>query len=268
MTKKSGSVNLNFVKLQVKMSIVCCLLSVALLLSLNLAASAPPKSDWEYYQKGGHKDPKWDALVEAGFGAFDSSNFDTAINFMERAKALGCKDGLLLYKLATYTELLGNTKDAITLLKEAEPILRNRYPKHPATIQLSEHLAGLYYQAGKYDDALPEYLSAIRTQGENFLRLYLVGQMYRMKKDTKNAIPYFENALKQPEQNSLRPLAQIELIKLYFDDKSFDKSLAMANQILEQDPQNPIALSYRDEIAHRKTQEKEREVMKRIIEKQ
>ncbi|MDO8526713.1 MAG: tetratricopeptide repeat protein [Deltaproteobacteria bacterium] len=247
---------------------------VLLLFVLALPLTAAPLSDWDYYQQSGHTAPKWDSLVEAGFGAFDSGNTDTAINFLERARSLGCKDGLVTAKLAAIQELRGNIVLALKLLEQAEPILRNRYPKHPVTLGLSEHLGTLLYQQNRYDEALTKFLDSLRMQGNDFLKLYLVGQIYRMKGMTKEAIAYFEKSLscdvplQQQAQPNLKLLVEMELLKLYSDNKKDDKALNMANQILARDPQNPAAISVRDEISRRKYKQKEQDVMQRIIEKQ
>ena len=242
-----------------------------LLLISQISFAKTPQTDWEFYQKDGHRSSTWDALVEAGFSAFDSNNFNVAMNFLERARALGCKDGLVIFKIANYKEMQGNPQKAICLLKEAEPLLRNRYAKNPATQSFAEHLGGLYYQTGQYELALPQYLEAIRFDGENFLRLYLVGQMYRMKKSSKEAIAYFEKAVKfdpPPTIPQIKILAQIELMKLYYDNKEEDKALQMVNLVLAQDPQNQTALSYQTNISARKTKAKEREILKNIIDRQ
>lgn len=244
--------------------ILCIGLATAFLLSSALFAA----TDWEAYQKKGHRSPRWDPLVEAGFSAFEGENLNTAVNFLERARAMGCRDGLLLFKLASYQERQGNIPEAIRLLKEAEPLLRNRYPKNQVTRGLAEHLGGLYYQTGQYEPALPEYLTAIRTQGENFLRLYLVGQMYRMKNQPKEAIAYFERALRHdpPAQTPQLKLAvQIELMKLYYDAKNDEKTAQMIERVLAQDPHNPVALSYQNDLTRRKMKAREREIMRKKL---
>ncbi len=253
-------------------------MTIYLLLLSPLSVSAQLKSDWEYYQKMGHTSAKWDPLVEAGLDALDSGNLDTGVNFLERAKGAGCKDGLVLYRLALVKELQGHIEEAVKMLQNAEPLLRNRYTKYPATLNLSEHVGRLYYQLGKYEEALPQYLASIRQQGENFFRLYLVGQMYRMKNQPKEAIAYFEKSLKQPvtlsevegqpvEFGPLKKLARLELMQLYFSAKDYDKAQEMANQILAEDPQNPAAISIRDQIGQMKYKEKERSILKKIIER-
>lgn len=257
----------------VKYRVVGLLSSVFCVLSISAISfgSDPQLTDWAAYQKSGHTSPKWDPFVEAGFEALDGGNLDTGVNFLERAKGAGCKDGLVLYRLAMVQELRGDTKGAAKMLETAEPLLKNRYSKHPATINLSEHLGRLYYQLGQYDEALSEYLLAIRHQGENFFRLYLVGQMYRMKDKTKEAIAYFERSFQYEappiEFGPLKKMARLELMQLYYNVKDDDKALEMANQVLAEDPQNPAAVSIRDQISSRKYKEKERNILKRIIEK-
>ena len=246
-----------------------------LLLTLFLGFLAPafadPLSDWNTYQKFGNHSAKWDSLVEAGFDTFEGGNTETAVNFLKRALSLGCQDGLVFYKLALIVESSGNLKGALEMLEKGSPLLQKNYSKLPATAELPEHLGSIYYQLGRYDEALVKFQEAIKVQGENFLRLYLVGQIYRMEQKSTEAISAFEKSLQYEAPKSPAPnfkqLAQIELIHLYSDAKNFDKVLEIANAILKDDPSNPTAISTRDNIQHQRTKDKERESWKKMFSK-
>lgn len=178
---------------------------------------------------------------------------------------------MVFYKLDLIIESGGNLRGALETLDKAVPLMKSQYKEHPATKKLPEHLGNIYYQLGRYDEALPQFLEAIETDGENFLRLYLAGQIYRMQQNPKEAIPYFEKALTHPlpqgVPSGMKRLAQIELMKLYFDAGALDQSLAMANEILKEEPMNPAAISTRDKIAQKRFQEKERETWKKVLER-
>ncbi len=257
-------------------STVHCLLSTVpiFFLTLFLTTSAPsfaktPTSDWASYQQHGHKSPKWDSLVEAGFDTFEGDNAETSLNFLKRAMALGCKDGLVFYKSALIIESAGNLRGALDILEKAEPLLRSRYKEHPATRELSEHLGKIYYQLNRYGEAREKLLEAIAQEGEDFLKLYLVGQIYRMDQKPNEAIGFFEKALAHPvpkeSPGGMKRLAQLELMRLYFEAGLFDQSLAMAETILQEEPANPAAVSFRDKIRQKQFQQHEKERWKKML---
>ncbi|MBI4125473.1 MAG: tetratricopeptide repeat protein [Deltaproteobacteria bacterium] len=227
------------------------------------------KSDWDFYQKYGHTSAKWDSLVEAGLETFDGGNLDTAQNFLQRAAALGCKDGLVQLKLAQIIEAKGNLSGAAETILKLKPLLDQQYPKYPQTRDLAGHLGRLYYQLEKYDKALPFFLEAIEKQGENFLFLYLAGQIYRMQEKKAEAITFFEKALQQkPSPESPGPmvlLASLELMRLYFAAEQFDKALQTAEAVLDADPAIAEAQNIRDEIRRAKYKEKEHKTWERIL---
>lgn len=246
------------------------ILFAVLIFSLT-AAAKPPQTDWDYYQKVGQKSAKWDPLVRAGFEAFDGQNYGAGLSFLKRAMALGCNDGLVLYKLASFQELQGDFKGAVVILKKSEPALRKSYTAHPAAHDLNDHLGGLYFQLEKYEEALAAYLAAIQMEGDNFLRDYLAGQIYRMKGNVSEAVVYFEKSLAFAPPAGSPPAvklgAKVELLKLYYDTGKNDEALALAEQILAEDPGNPPANSIRNAVQHRRVKEKERGEWKKIIEK-
>lgn len=238
---------------------------------LLLAAPAWAKSDWDFYQKYGERGPAWDPLVEAGLETFASGNLDTAQNFLQRAATLGCPDALVRLKLAQIIEEKGNLKGALDIYLKLKPVMEQKYPKYPQTEALSEHLGRLYYQLEKYDQALPLFLEAMQRQGENFQRLFLAGQIYRMQENNTEAITFFEKALthKPPADSPAQMilLTKLELMRLYFNAGQSDKALELADALLDADPANPQALQIRDEIRRAKYKEQERKTWERILNK-
>lgn len=241
-----------------------------LIFLLCLVSVAWAKSDWEFYQKHGTTSAKWDSLLEAGFDTFESGNLDTAQNFLQRAQALGCKDGLVLFTLARIIEAKGNLRGALELYTQLKGVMEKQYAAHPETKVLSEHIAGIYYQLERYDDALPLYLEAIQKQGENFIRLYLVGQIYRIQEKPKEAIGFFEKALNfspPPEAFAMKRLAQVELMRLYYATNDLEKAAQMIDVILQAQPNHPEALHLRDQIRMKAYQEKERKSWEKMLNK-
>lgn len=241
-----------------------------LCLSATLFAKAP-QTDWEFYQKSGNKAAKWDSLVEAGFQAFDGENFSVSSRFLERATLLGCGDGLVIYKLAKLTQLQGNYKRGLELLKSAASPLQKNYPEHPATLGLSEQIGGIYFQTGQYDDALTYYLAALQANGDNFLRNFLVGQIYRMKGEKETAISYFEKSLGYPppegSPKNMKIAAKVELLQLYSAAQQWDNASKMAEEILAEDPGNSIAQSTKANLEKRQIKDKEKKEWEKVLEK-
>lgn len=234
-------------------------------------ALAKDLSDWDYYQKQGHRNVQWDALVKAGFEAYETENWNAALSFLKRAKGLGCKDGLLLFKLAYYEETRGNAETVLPLMLEAEGDLRRRYPNHPVTLNFSEHVGNLLFDKADYAGALPYFLKSIEENGESFLRDYVVGQIYRMQGNSGESVAYFEKAMHQPlppnAPPAMRVMAQVELLQLYHATEDDKKTLALAEEILKSAPNHPTALAYRDEILHAHSKAAQKKKWEEILNK-
>ena len=243
------------------------LLAMTILLFTTSVSAASP--DWAAYQKSGHRAAKWDALVQSGFEAFDAGNFSTASNFLERARGRGCKDGLLLFKLGLYEEYLKEYPKAVDFLKSAESPLQKQYPNHETTRAFHENLGRVYYEWDHYEEALPHIQQSIAQLGENFMRLFMAGQILRMQQQWKEAIVDFEKSLQYetpagtPGNSKL--LVMLELTKAYAAVGNEEKALSYANAVLKIDPTNAMAQNYRQQIEHQKYQKHEREVMENMI---
>ena len=154
-------------------------------------------------------------------------------------------------------------------MQEAHKPLKKNYPDHELTRSYHEHLGRIYYETDNYKEAKPHLVTAIQEMGENFMRLFMLGQILRMEKDWPQAIKAFEKSLKYepppiPNQDP-RVLVMLELMKIHNETENFDAALQVANQILVFDPQNPIANQYKKQIEQRKFQEKQNEAMKEMI---
>jgi len=132
-------------------------------------------------------------------------------------------------------------------------------------------MAGLYYQMNRFDEALAKYLEAIQIDGENFLRSYLAGQIYRMKGEVGNAITFFEKSLEQdpPIQapGNMKLMAMVELVKLYGQAEQEEKVLELSEKILKLDPNNRMAFKFRDQILHKQRTLQQKKKWKNILDK-
>ena len=247
----------------------CHVLVNGLLLCLLCVGASAASPDWEAYRQNGDRSPNWNSFIESGFNAFDGGNWSTASNFLQRAYSKGCRDGLLLFKLGAYQEYLKEYSKAIELLKEAYKPLKNQYPDHELTRSYHEHLGRIYYETDNYKEAKPHLVTAIQEMGENFMRLFMLGQILRMEKDWSQAIKAFEKSLKYepppiPNEDA-RILVMLELMKIHNETENFDAALDYANRILSVQPQNTMAQQYRRNIEQKKFHEKQNEAIKEMI---
>lgn len=225
--------------------------------------------DYDLYMKSGHKATAWDGMIKAGFNSFDGGDYQTGLVFMNRAYALGCRDGLLLFKLGLYYETQKNFKEAERYLKEAEPNLQKQYPDHKETKNIHEHLARIYYQSDRFDRALPEIEEALKATPDSFMLLFMSAQIYRLQKNYPQAIANFEKALLVPMPPDLKPdpkkAVYSELMTLYYELKDFANCLKYAEMVLTVAPNDRAALSYRQQIQTMQYKQREQEAIKKII---
>lgn len=247
------------------------ILLLFLVLPGTLRAKPPPKkpmSDWEYYQKFGEHSAVCDPLVKAGLNAYESGNAWTAKHILDRAMGKRCKDALVYLNIGRVLEAMGGRKAAIGAYERAKPLLEQRYPTHPITPMIGELIGKLYFQLSDYDKALPIFLEVIQTRGENFERLYLVGQMYRIRGEPKPAITYLEKTLGHEASDTspqLRLGVRMELLNLYVAQKDFPKAKEMIKSILAQDPSNPAALAVQENLRREESRELERKKWENIL---
>lgn len=242
-----------------------CFLIVTLFLMPLFSAFA--EADWDDYQKSGHTNIKWDDFVRAGFSAFDSGNLGSSEMFLQRAIARGCNDGLVFMKIGLYYESQANYQKALDYFQKANKKLPTQYPKNKNTEEVGEAVGRSLYLMGKTEESIP-YLKQTLEKGENFMALYFLGQISRTKGDYPTAINYFERSLKADHPRnfaSVDLLIMIELGKGYYELKDVDTSLTWWNRILEVQPNNQTALSYKNKIEHDKYKEKERKALEQIV---
>jgi tetratricopeptide (TPR) repeat protein len=237
------------------------------MLSTAHHALAVEVTDWEAYKEHGHRNPRWDSFVEAGFSSFESGNLGSAEMFFQRAIAKGCDDGLVYARIGLFYEAQTNYKKAAEYLKKAVKRLAVQYPSSAVNDSTNEALGRCLYLLNDIEGAAP-YLEKA-AEGENFTALYFLGQIARTKKDYKNAIPLFVRALKAKRPAGIPPtidiLIMIEIGKAYYEIKDFNASLECWNQILAVDPRNQTAISYKSNIERARFKEEERKAIQEII---
>lgn len=209
--------------------------------------------DWEEFKKRGHRSPKWTPLVEAGFSAFESGNYETGIDFFKRAIAKGCKDGLIYFKLGEYYEEIENLPSAKNYFELARKNLPKRYPRNEATKTIHEHLGRVLFSMGDMAGAKAEFGKAIKSQGENFTLMFFLGSIARQENNDQKVIDYYDRALRHAPPKGTNPqdivvTLLIEIGKSYFNLGQYDKSLKIWDRVLEIAPNHPIARQHKTHI--------------------
>ena len=225
--------------------------------------------DYALYLKSGDRSPKWNEFIEPAFQSFDSGNFATAYVFLRRAYDQGCRDGLVLFRLGIYKETQHKYKEAADILAQAAEKMEKQYPKHPVTKSIHEHAGRVLYQADDYERALPELDKALINSPDNFMLLFMTGQILRLKKQYPEAQQAFEKALVAEPPAALAQNARqkvlTELMALAYEVKDLPACQSYIDQVLALSPNNPTAMSYKARIEHELNKQKERELMQKIV---
>ncbi|MFH0798970.1 MAG: tetratricopeptide repeat protein [Pseudomonadota bacterium] len=247
------------------------IINIAILSSFILCftlSQATAASDYQLYLKSGDRSPKWNEFIEPGFQSFDSGNYATSYVFLHRAYDLGCRDGLLLFRLGIFRETQGQYKEAADILAQAAEKIPQQYPNHPLIKSIHEHAGRVLYQADDYDRALPELKKAIESAPDNFMLLFMAGQISRIKKQYAEAKELFERALKAPlpaGAPDARPKVLKELMILSCELKELDACLSYSVQVLAAAPQDATAISYKQKIEQERIKQHEREIMEKMV---
>lgn len=228
-------------------------------------------SDLDEYKKYGHKSPKWSPLIEAGFEADAGGNTDTAITFFKKGIQNGCRDGLVLFKLAIFYESNDDLINAKLYFEEAKKDLLKRYSKITASKKIFEHLGRVLFSLGENDSAKKELLEALNNQGENFSTFFLLGSIAKKENNDQKIIYYYSKALdylppKEIPFEQVKMTILVEIGAALYNLKQYDESLSIWNQILQIYPKHPIAARYRDIINKMKMNKQKNQSEKQILE--
>ena len=93
---------------------------------LSMAGVTP---EVETYRAQGHTDARWDDYVTQGFRQYAGSDFGAAQANLLKAYELGCRDGLLLFRLMNIYVAQDQCATGIRYGQEAVPYYRQQYPE-------------------------------------------------------------------------------------------------------------------------------------------
>lgn len=246
-------------------------LIILAVISLSFITGSLLASDLTAYQKRGHKSPAWIPLVEAGMDAYDSGNYQAALNFFGQAMAKGCKDGLVYFKLGIYYETVDDLSKAKKYLTLAKKYLPKRYRGHKATKTVHEHLGRVLYSLGEKNAAKKELELARNYQGENFTIMFLLGSIAKDEGNDQKIVEYYSSALKKKPPPGVNPqeilvTLLVEIGKSYYNLREYDKSLTIWNQLLGIQPKHKIARQYKNNIERMKMDQQRKQEEQRIME--
>lgn len=226
--------------------------------------------DIKLYRLRGHRSPKWNELIVPAFQTFDGGNFPTAFVFLQKAYERGCRDPLVLFRLGLYRESTGALKEAASLFEEAAKKLPEHYPKHHLTKDINAHAARVLYQLDRTDAAMKHIRRALKETPDDFMMLFLGGQILRQQKQPREARILLERAIAVPipagmnEQQTKRTLYN-ELVAVCYELGNFDSSLKYADEVFRIDPNDPVARNYAQKIQRELQRRREREIINRLV---
>lgn len=222
-----------------------------------------------YRSKSGHRSPQWDEFIEPGFQSFANGNYATAFLFLKQAFDRGCRDGIVLFMMGIFKESQRAYPDAAELLAAAAASITKQYPNSRLSKEIHEHAGRALYQIDDYVRALPELQKALEYAPDNFMLLFMAGQLLRMNKRYGEAKLLFEAALtaKPPaglEQHARHRLAR-ELMILSFELKDYLSCLSYADQVLAIDPGDATALKYKQRVEQQIHLKQQMEKMEKML---
>lgn len=222
------------------------------------------KNDYKIYLKSGHRSPKWDELIEPAFTAFDSDNLATASIFLQKAYELGCRDPLVLYRLAIYAESRGDTLKSAELFNTTVEEITKRHQTHPLAKTINKQAATALYRLGKNELALTRIQKAIESEPDDFMLLFMAGQLSRMANDNETALTHFTRAEKNltPELGTQAPISLYrEITNLVCIKKDLEACKAYTEKLEKASPNDPIAQHARQQLSDHELKQKEKQLI-------
>jgi len=235
-------------------------LYLVVIIILFLFSVTGTAADLDDYRKSGHKDPRWSALVEAGFESAENGHVGTAMTFFQRAITNGCQDGLVFFTMAINYEKGNNYPTAKHYFEKAKSTLPKHYRNHIATKTIHEHLGRTLYMLNEIPAAKTELKRAEKRQGNNFTLMFLLGSIAKQEGNHEEVIDYYTRAMALPPPPGTDVTAVMltvlrELGKSYFELKDYPRSLDAWNRLLAISPKDRMARKYKMQI-ERDTQNK------------
>ena len=104
-------------------------------------------------------------------------------------------------------------------------------------------LLSFIVNTGYFEEALNFYSSRFDKKKDPDIA-YIIGDIYIKRNNPETAKRFYEFALKNPENDG----ALINLIKLYLEEKNFDKARDVCNNIIQHDDATPLPYALLAEV--------------------
>lgn len=128
-----------------------------------------------------------------------------------------------------------------------------KYPRSQAALQAYYQIGNAYLNLNQVDSSLQAYDALQkRAAGNNYLKFFAYsgqGYGYEAKKDYKNALTAFENALKMPEATYLSGQVFRDMARIYEEMNDAKKSLEYYRKSLEKTTDSTMQMILKRKIA-------------------
>ena len=234
------------------------------------AVREPPlPTDFQLYQKEGQKSPSWDNLVQAAFETESPETQATSFVFLKKAYDLGCRDALVLSKLALYYEVKQNLKDALKLFVLASEKFEQQYMTHPIRAEADAHAARIAYQLQDFPLSQKFADQALILKPNDFGLLFMSGQLLRKAGKLPEARSRLEQAMQVPAPQGLAFDPQVvvlrELVMTTAQMQDDDACFTYAEMLLKKIPNDQVAMQNRERVLIKRQKIQNENNLKNII---
>ncbi|XP_048357180.1 protein O-mannosyl-transferase TMTC1 isoform X2 [Sphaerodactylus townsendi] len=198
-----------------------------------LAEQDQLKDAEEVYQAGIQNCPESSDLHN-NYGVFlvDTGSPEAAVSHYQKAIQLSPNHHVAMVNLGRLYRSLGQNKDAETWYKRALKVARN--------VEILSPLGALYYNTGRYEDALKVYREAAALQPSNRETRLALAQVLAMMGQTKDA-ERMTNHIVTEEAECLECYRLLSAI--YSKQENYNKALEAIDKALQLKPKDPKVIS-------------------------
>ncbi len=118
----------------------------------------------------------------------------------------------------------------------------------PKNAEVHYDVALIYKAKANYDKAIDEFKKAAKLQPTFVAAKLMLAETYAQDGQTKKAIAYYEDILKEKLENIDNKRIRLNLVKLYKENNQNKKALEQVNKVLKTDPNNLEAKKLKEVI--------------------
>lgn len=174
-------------------------------------------------------------VIAAGWFVYRMNYEKSAVEIYNQAEAIAAKSGPAPDLIAAYRNVT------------------TRYPRSQAALQAYYQLGNVYLNLNQVDSSLQAYDELQkRASRNNYLKFFTYsgqGYAYEAKKDYKNSLNAFENALKMPEATYLAGQVFRDMGRIYEEMNDPKKALEYYRKSLEKTTDSTMQMILKRKIA-------------------